>query len=103
MKTNNELDNACSRASIQNRYGAILNYGGKEVFLDRFFRSESSARNAAIRARARLAAIGIRTEYIRTCTIASHVTGYSRPIDKGVYPSDFNGYRDKAIMEHFGK
>lgn len=92
----------CPKASIQNRYGAVLHYLGEEVYLDGFYRSETAARNAAIRARARLASVGIETDYIRTCTIVATITGCSRDIPKGAYPSDFNGYRDKAIMGYFG-
>ena len=85
---------------IANRYTAILTYpSGKRVYLDTFYKTETAARNAAIRARARLAAIGERVD-IATASLSIRVMGWSSPIKKGLYPTDFNHARDGHLEEY---
>ena len=69
--------------SMCNRYGACLTYGGKSLFLDTYYKTETAARNAAIRARDRLRSVGIKP-IIRTCAIKSFITGYSSAITADV-------------------
>ena len=87
---------------MANRFGAVVTMAnGTDNFLDAFYQTERAARNAAIRERARLEAEGKRTKDIRVCTFLVSVTGYSAPIRKGTYPTDFSPMRDRALAPHF--
>lgn len=91
-----------SRAEMERRFTAVITYrNGAEVYLDAFYKTETAARNAAIRARARLAAAGQEVTRIRTCVLQISVTGWSAPIKAGLYPTDFNGTRDGWLEGYF--
>ena len=91
-----------SRSGLSHRYTVIVTLGnGKEVFLDVFYKTEKAARNAAIRARARLMAAGETVLSIRTATLAITFTGSSSPIKRGLYPSDYNVSRDHWLEKYF--
>ena len=76
---NNKPVDTATAESICNRYGACLTYGGKSLFLDTYYKTETAASKAAIRARDRLRSVGINA-IIRTCAIKSFITGYSSAI-----------------------
>ena len=91
-----------SKAAMQHRYTGIITYGnGQEVYLDSFYKTETAARNAVIRARARLTATGRKVSNIRTAVMEIHITGCSSPIRKGLYPTDYNESRDGWLSEYF--
>ena len=87
---------------MSHRYTGVITYSnGQEVYLDSFYKTETAARNAAIRARARLTAAGVSVACIRTAVLTITVTGWSAPIKRGIFPSDFSGSRDGWLMEYF--
>ena len=91
-----------SKADMAHRYTGVITYGnGHDVYLDSFYKTEKAARNAVIRARARLQAAGIAVVTIRTAVMAIQVTGWSSPIRRGIYPTDFNGKRDGWLAQYF--
>lgn len=91
-----------NRADLTRRFTAVLTTStGAETYLDTFFKTEQGARNAAIRARARLRAAGVKVSDIRTVCLSIDIKGKSSPIRQGVYPTDFNGNRDKWMADYF--
>ena len=90
------------RAEMAHRYTAVITCrNGAEMYLDAFYKTETAARNAAIRARARLAAVGQEVTHIRTCVLQISLTGWSAPIKAGLYPTDFNSTRDGWLEGYF--
>ena len=62
MQTNTQTATA-DRAAMTHRYtGAITYRTGQVVYLDAFYKTETAARNAAIRARAKLKAAGVEVD-----------------------------------------
>ena len=101
MQTNTQTATV-SKADLAHRFTGVITYGnGKEVYLDSFYKTEKSARNALIRARARLLAAGLTVVSIRTACLTVQVTGWSSPIRRGIYPTDFNGTRDGWLASYF--
>jgi hypothetical protein len=91
-----------SKADMTHRYTGVLTYGnGQDVYLDSFYKTEKAARNAVIRARARLHAAGIAVATIRTAGVAIQVTGWSSPIKRGLFPSDYSPTRDRYLSDYF--
>ena len=74
---------------------------GSKAYLDKLYKTERAARNAAIRARAKLEIGGIRVAAIHTAPARISVTGFSAPVRRGLYPSDFNHSKDAEIENHF--
>lgn len=104
MRSNetNQTAATTTKAGLTHRYTGIITYrDGTEVYLDNFYKTETAARNAVIRARARLKAAGIKTLYIRVACLQTMVTGWSSPICAGVFPSDYSGTRDGRLAEYF--
>lgn len=100
MQTNTQTATV-SKVDLTHRFTGIITYGnGKDVFLDVFYKTEKAARNAAIRARARLLAAGETVLSIRTATLVITFTGSSSPIKRGIYPSDYNA-RDHWMENYF--
>ena len=91
-----------SKVDMGYRYTGVITYAnGQDVYLDSFYKTEKAARNAVIRARARLTAAGGDVLYIRTAVMTIKITGCSSPIRRGIYPTDFNGTRDVWLAQYF--
>ena len=91
-----------SKAAMSHRYTGVITYSnGQEIYLDSFYKSETAARNAVIRARARLSAAGVNVASIRTAVMTISVTGWSSPIKRGIFPTDYSGSRDGRLTEYF--
>ena len=89
-----------SKVDMLHRYTGVITFAnGQEVYLDSFYKSETAARNAVIRARAKLTAEGKSVATIRTVIMGIRFTGWSAPIRRGTYPTDFSGSRDGWLSD----